>query len=425
MAQYFFNKYEREGLPKKEEKPLLKIIASPGDLVNADTSMDMINDNKLKKYAIDNPEKNMPELFSIFDYPVPRTKEEFEDPKFNTSFLYKKDDRGNMVPRENIYWNEKNNKNYQNPNDSFYSLLGDAKAFQKNQTRLSVIEKTFKKNLKRKKMDRSKTKTKIKKARKSVSPIKSNNGERKANIYKACMRHYCEKLNNKTITEINLQDIKELGEIFYLVKIANNPIEQITIWENDNNNSLFNASEEEKKNICKIKFINLLLKNSNIAKEKFGPFSWVKGDSQLIGEAIGNIKLETQKRLDIKGNNILFDEHTLFLILKVKRIKYDDILSGNQYYFKFYVEDTLIPAPIKIKFYCNCSRNKIEHFHYVMQQIKINEEVYLAFAFNPTFYFDNTFFIYQNNDIWEYVFYIDCSKANPKIEQIFHEIYNN
>jgi hypothetical protein len=234
MAQYFFNKYEREGLPKKEDKPLLKIIASPGDLVNADTSMDMINDNKLKKYAIDNPEKNMPELFSIFDYPVPRTKEEFEDPKFNTSFLYKKDDRGNMVPRENIYWNEKNNKNYQNPNDSFYSLLGDAKAFQKNQTRLSVIEKTFKKNLKRKKMDRSKTKTKIKKARKSVSPIKSNNGERKANIYKACMRHYCEKLNNKTITEINLQDIKELGEIYYLVKIANNPIEQITIWENDN-----------------------------------------------------------------------------------------------------------------------------------------------------------------------------------------------
>ena len=168
-----------------------------------------------------------------------------------------------------------------------------------------------------------------------------------------------------------------------------------------------------------------MLKNSNIAKEKFGPFSWVKGDSQLIGEAIGNIKLETQKRLDIKGNNILFDEHTLFLILKVKRIKYDDILSGNQYYFKFYVEDTLIPAPIKIKFYCNCSRNKIEHFHYVMQQIKINEEVYLAFAFNPTFYFDNTFFIFQNNDIWEYVFYIDCSKANPKIEQIFHEIYNN
>ena len=148
MAQYFFNKYENEGVPKTEEKPLFKIIAAPRDLLNLDTSIDMISDSKLKEYALEHPEENMVQLFSKFNYPIPKNKEEFDDPKFNASFLFKKDDKGNIIPRENIYFAKKIDKNYQNPLYSFYSLLSDSKIYQRNTRRVCSIEKSFRKKQK-------------------------------------------------------------------------------------------------------------------------------------------------------------------------------------------------------------------------------------------------------------------------------------
>jgi hypothetical protein len=385
----------------------------------------MISDDKIRQYAIKHPEENMVQLFSRFDYPIPRTKEEFEDPKFNASFFFERDEKGNIVPIENIYWKEKYDKNFQNPMDSFYSLLEDQNEYQREKASLPLLEEKFKKSQKRKIFDKSKSKNKVDKVRKSFrcSPNKINDVERKTKIYKACLRHYSNQLNNKLINEITLDNITNLGQIYYIIKTVSDSIKkQNTNMENDNN-ILSNVQGEEKKELYEIKYISSLIRNSIIAKNKFGPFSWVKGDSQIIGEEIGKIKLETQSLLGIKPNNILFDENTLFLLLKGKRIKYDDVLSGNQNYFKFLIEEKLIPSPIKVKFYSKCCRDKIEKYHSIMDKIKINEELLLAFAFNPTYYFDNYNLSYQNNNgIWEYVYYIDSSKAGPRVEEIFNEI---
>ena len=338
MAYAYFNKYDREGLPKKGDKPLHKIIAVPSDLLNLNDSIEMISDDKLRKYALEHPEQNMVELFTKFKYPVPQNKEEFEDPRFNASFLFKKDGQGNIIPRENIYWCEKNVKNYQNPlNSSYYSLLDNSISYERGQKRLSSIDKCFKKIQKRRVLDRSKSKNN--RARKSFkgSQSKPNSKERQKLIYNACMRYYSSELDNKLTSEVKLEDIIDLGQVYYLIKTGSNTREETSIFEVDNEDFLStNISDEEKKKIFEVKYINSLLKNSKVAKDKFGPFSWVKGDSQIIGEAIGKIKLETQNRLEIRSSNILFDKYTIFLLLKAKRIKYDDVMTGNQFYFKFY-----------------------------------------------------------------------------------------
>lgn len=422
MAHFFVNRYEREGLPKKEDKPALKIIASAKDYLNEEPSIDLINDSKLKNYALQHPEQNMVQLFSKLNYTIPKNQEEFDDPKFNGSFIFKRDNRGNIVPRENIYWNQKHVKNYQNSQSSFYSLLAESNECERDKASLHSIEKMFKKNQKRRKLDKSQCK--ICRERKSYRPSlnKDNTEEKKLLIYNACIMHYSEELDNKPIKNITLDDFKDLGQIYYIIKIASNPKEQNTNWENDNNSNNNIIPEKE---LFNIKYISSLYKNSIITKQKFGPFSYVKGDSQIIAEEIAKIKIETQNLLGIKSNNILFDKYTIFLILKAKRIKLDDILSRNQNYFKFYVEGKLIPCPVKVKFYSKCSREKIDNFHSIMKKIKINEELFIAFAFNPTYYFDNYHLRYENKDVWEYVYYVDSSKANPKVEEIFNEINNN
>ena len=422
MAHFFVNRFEREGLPKKEDKPALKIIAFPKDYYNEEPSIDLINDSKLKNYALQHPEQNMVQLFSKLNYTIPKNQEEFDDPKFNGSFIFKRDNRGNIVPRENIYWNQKHVKNYQNSQTSFYSLLDEENECERDKASLHSIEKMFKKNQKRRKLDKSQCK--ICRERKSYRPSlnKDNTEEKKLLIYNACIMHYSEELDNKPIKNITLDDFKDLGQIYYIIKIASNPKEQNTNWENDNNSNNNIIPEKE---LFNIKYISSLYKNSIITKQKFGPFSYVKGDSQIIAEEIAKIKIETQNLLGIKSNNILFDKYTIFLILKAKRIKLDDILSRNQNYFKFYVEGKLIPCPVKVKFYSKCSREKIDNFHSIMKKIKINEELFIAFAFNPTYYFDNYHLRYENKDVWEYVYYVDSSKANPRVEEIFNEINNN
>ena len=420
MAQYFYNKYENEGVLKEKDKPPLKIITSIADYLKDDKSLDMINDDKLKEYAIKHPEMNMLELFEKLKYPVPKNEEDFYNPKFNISFIFNKDDTGNFIPKENIYWYKKYVKNYNNSFNSFHSLLNETKTPQRNKTREYSYEKAFKKSLKRKKFDKSKQKT-DKVRRTLFTQSKKKITERKEN-YKICLRGISEELNNEPISKISIKDIKSIRQIFYLIRIANNPNEYYTIWEDDDNKQ--SISDEEKKEILQISYLNLLKKNSKISKNKFGPFSFEQGDSQIIGEELAKMRLETQKGLASENNNILFDEYTLFLILKAKRIDIDDILSGNQNYFKFYVNEKLLPTPVKIKFHSKCTRNKIEDYHKLMSQIKINEELLFSFAFNPILYCDNNK-KYQSNDIWDYVYYIDSSKTNPKIEELFNEINNN
>ena len=420
MALNYINKFEREGVPQKEDKPLIRFITCGRDLLN-DSYYEMVNDSKLKDYAIKHPEKNMVQLFDQFNYPVPKTKEELDDPKFNASYLFKKDDKGNLIPRPNIYCNKS-----QNSMDSSYSLLKDLKVYARPKTKAYLNEYKIKKNIKRKKLEKSKSHSKIKNGKVRKSYNSKDNLVDKETAYKRCMKHYCEKLNNLRIQEIKLANIKSLGQLYYIIKMANNPGEQYSYLKNSDNYIYSeDRTQEEKKAVSKINYINYLLKNCQEAKDRYGPFSWIKGDSQLIGEAIGRLKLETQTKLDIRSSNVLFDEHTVFLILKAKRIHYIDVLKGHPYYFNFYVGNQLIPTPVKVKYYTMGSRQKVENFDDLMGKIKINDELIIAFALNPTLKFYERFIQYEIIDKKEGVHYLDSSKTNVLVEEIFNEINKN
>ena len=144
-------------------------------------------------------------------------------------------------------------------------------------------------------------KTKIINTRKNpnkAKQIESKDINRYELIYKSCMEYYKKSLENKKLDKIKIDEIIELGDLFYIIN---------------------KARRENKK--YNIEYINFLIKNNEITKKQFGPFSGFKGDSQKIGESIGKIKIETQNSLDNEGVNVFFNESTLFLILKVKKKK--------------------------------------------------------------------------------------------------------
>jgi len=150
-------------------------------------------------------------------------------------------------------------------------------------------------------MVKKKMKTKIINTRKNpnkAKQIESKDTNRYELIYKSCMEYYKKSLENKKLDKIKIDEIIELGDLFYIIN---------------------KARRENKK--YNIEYINFLIKNNEITKKQFGPFSWFKGDSQKIGESIGKIKIETQNSLDNEGVNVFFNESTLFLILKVKKKK--------------------------------------------------------------------------------------------------------
>ena len=110
--------------------------------------------------------------------------------------------------------------------------------------------------------------------------------------------------------------------------------------------------------------------------------------------------------------------------MKGKRIDYTDLLGENRgkYFYKFYVENKLLNT-MEVIFNPNVAKEEFTKFKNIMNKIKINEEIIIVFAYNPTLYFNIR---YMNYDFpqsgVESVFYIDCSKENPNVEKIFEEI---
>ena len=351
----------------EDRRPVFRILTSCSDLI--ENQYDKINntqDNNIKKYEKEHPEANLAKLFTNIKYP-PKNNKEKEDHHSNSNIIFKK-------------------------------------VMKKNKKSQSTIEKEIDKEMeRRKKRKKEKLKNKI---MKDICQSE-NDGKRKTLIFKECMAFFSEKFNNKPVKNIEPNSIEELGQIFYIINYANNM-----------------ASQEEKKELCQIKYINFLVNNNNISKKKFGPFSWVKGDSQIIGQTLSKMKLDDQKLLALNNSNIFFDEFTIFLILKAKFIKKEKLLSIRQYFFNFFIEEKLIPSTVKVKFYEGCSREKMDGFIEVMEKIQSGDEFLMAFAFNSTFKFDNLYIKKQDNDLYEYVFYIDSSIANPNIEKIYKEINN-
>ena len=195
------------------------------------------------------------------------------------------------------------------------------------------------------------------------------------------------------------------------------------------------------KDLCDIKIESNNENNNNIAKVT---------DSQILSNQFNNINLTSQKNNEKYnnnnsnpfnncylrrrnhesqygecGNSLLFDDFRLVLILKGKRIDYTDwdgVKNRNKYYFRFYVEDKLLNT-VEVIFNQNVAKEDLSKFKNVMSKVKINEEIIVVFAYNPTLYFNIRKMKYSPPPSGvESVFYIDSSKENPNVTKIFEEL---
>ena len=115
----------------------------------------------------------------------------------------------------------------------------------------------------------------------------------------------------------------------------------------------------------------------------------------------------------------------LILILKGKRIDFTDKRGKrniNQFFFKFYLEKKLLKT-VEVIFDENVVKGNTIKFNKVMRQIKFNEEIIIVFAYDPTIYSNIKYKKYElPPSAIEFVYYIDSSKENPKVIEIFNEI---
>lgn len=441
MAQYLRNRIDDSRVI--DDGKAIKILTSPSDMLNLEETMRMMDDNKLKEYALNHPEKNMIELFKEFGYPVPENEEEIQDPRFYTSLLYIKDSEGKLKPRENIFWNEKYVKNYQNPLNSFYSLLHDT-----NVDTSKIVEYKEKeeepyglkllKQAQNKKYDKT-INSFLKnyfKEQNNYSKQKNQKIKKNDSMYASCMKYYSKIFENKIIQNITADDINSLGDIYYIIK--NEKEKEILSKKKEYKDLLNNESDDDddffpEGSILRSKknsLINLLLKNSSITEKEFGPKSIKQGESQILCDLLESKKLESQKSNDINSKNknisqnFLYDEYSIFLILKAKRIELNNSKEKNKFFFKLYLQDKLIDKPVEVVYEKNICRDKYKNFKKIMENIKIGEEILISFIFNAIIYFNFVNGLYINFKPYDKIYYLDCSKVNNNINSIFDEINN-
>lgn len=493
MVEYYRDIDEATHDHIEPDKKVYNVITCAADLLdlNRDETISLTDKKKFIDYAHTHKEKNMIELFKHFNFPVPETEEEKEDQRFCLRLLYKKDIKGKLVPRENIFYNEKSKKGYKNFLDSSFTII-DNETVNDNKSKKNANKEETLENLSKmkkiKKLDRS-----IDNLRKSISSKSfcNNNGELNEEEttsinklkYTLCIKHYGEQLGFKDLKKISLEEVTSLGQIYYIIKMAsqennnfNNPFNNCNMNNNENMKNddyitVINGVIYKKKK--KRSFIDKLIRNFRIADNNFGLLSIKDNESQILFNNLCNydygsknnnnkiqetdsqkllaefnkIILESQKnylnnndnndslkakaternnesRYGKLGDNAICDEYRLILILKGKRIDFTDKRGKrnlNLFYFKFYLENRLLNT-VEVIFNENVAKEKSSKFKKIMSQVKINEEVIMAFAYYPIIYFNNKHNNYELPPSGvESVYYIDSSKENEKVIKVYEE----
>ena len=496
MVQYYKNRNEASGMFVEENKKIYNVITCPADILDLshNETISLTDKKKFRQYALNHGELNMIQLFNHFNYPIPETEEEKKDPRFCLKVLYKSDSKGNLIPRENIYYYEKYVQGYKNPFKSYYTILNDGTIIDNENIKPLNEEKNIDKLKKIKKLDNKINGLTQKLGRKILFHRQGNYGN-DINIkelqYNLCIKHYANQFGFKDIKQITLDDITTLGQIYYLIKTAsersdifNNPFKNMKINEicygDDDEDDLnfgfcLNINIYQKKKEPKKSFIEILLKNSRIADNNFGYLSEKEGETQIIKDHFSKmdlnpsknnnkendsqillnkfkkLQINAQKNNEINNSNnssnnsivfnnskknnqsiygdlgdtLLYNNNRLILVMKGKRIDFTDIegkKNRNKFYFKFYVENKLLNT-VEVIYNTNVAKEDISKFKKIMGKIKMNEEVIIAFAYNPTFYFNIKYLKYDiPRSGVESVYYIDSSKENPKVTEIYEYI---
>ena len=497
MIQSYKNINEISEIFVEDNKKKYNVIKCPADIfdLSHNETISLTDKKQFRQYALNHGELNMIQLFNHFNYPIPKTEEEKADPKYCFKVLYKLDSEGNVIPRENIYYYEKNVQGYKNPFNSYYTILNDGTIIDNQNIKPLNGDKNFNELQKIKKIDNKINGLTQKLGRNTFfhrHELYGNDINIKELQYNLCIKHYSKQFGLKDIKQITLDDISTLGQIYYLIKIAseqsdifNNPFTNIKINEicygdtdkdeDDFNFSLF-KNVYHKKEKPKKSFIEILLKNSRIADNNFGYLSVKEGetqilqdnfakidlnpsikenDSQFLPNKFNKLQIDSYKNSTIINNNnnpnnpnnnsifvnyykknnqsvygdlgdtLLYNNNRLVLVMKGKRIDFTDIegkKNRNKFYYKFYVENKWLNT-VEVIYNSNVAKEDVNKFKYIMRKVKMNEEIIIVFAYNATLYFNTKYLKY---DIpcsgVESVYYIDSSKENPKVIEIYENI---
>ena len=275
--------------------------------------------------------------------------------------------------------------------------------------------------------------------------------------YCLCLKYYANKFHYRDPKQIVAEEVLSLGHIYYLVQSPEkNETDEDKGNEDYTNSTNYAILKMEKKEEKKKTFIDKLLQNTQMAEKKY-KFVQEENESQnsLISlKNIQNLGFISQKDddnnirerdsynwlkpfsltskvsikslskfndfIDIKnssmpfptinfdlkeGENYAFNDNTIFLILKGKRSESYERFNRknrNRFFCKFYLENMLQKTVEVI------SNNKSEEFKKITSEVKINDEIIIAFAYNPTEFFNVKNGKYEcPKGGLEYVYFID------------------
>ena len=451
MVEYYRGRNEATcSFSQSDERKIFNVMTCAADFldINQDNVMPLINQKEFIEYSLEHGEKNMIDLFKHFHFPVPETEEEKKDPRFFPNLLYKKGPKGNLIPRENVYYCQKHIKGYNNPFKSSFT------------ERTKIDNKSFKQIEREDNLERMKNRIILNKSIDFLSnrvstdatynnKINENENSVKLLKYCLCIKYYAELFNFKELNKISSDEVSTIGQIYYLVKRA--PKKNDNIDEEVYNFSII--EKRTKKEEPKESFIDELVKNFRIACDYYSyllvkpeetqiiwgndsqtflnKFGKIKGDNNINNAnkdlIINNnpFQINNGSKYGNVGNNVKNDDNILILILKGKRIDFTDKRGKrniNQFFFKFCLEKKLLKT-VEVIFDENVVKGNTIKFNKVMRQIKFNEEIIIVFAYDPTIYSNIKYKKYElPPSAIEFVYYIDSSKENPKVIEIFNEI---
>ena len=437
---------------------------------------------------------------SLLVLPAPEIEEEKEEPKFHLHPPNKEKSKGNnLIPRENIFYYEKNKKrNTVNPFDSFYNFP--------NNEAINIIRDKEPSNKDENLESLSKMK-RVKKMEKSLGDLNvsisssyfynkkkelnDDKPDEKMLKYALCLRHYAKQFGYRDLKKIIPEEITSIGQLYYLIKTGSkeydssynpNPFNDYNMNNNNenmnNDDNIFNYSNiaiKRKKGQQKKSFIDKLLRNARIAENNFGLLYIKEKESQIVFNNIFDYKydkniykdkeketdsqklldkfqkiilesqsqksnsnnsndnklmtsnsteMNNQSRYGELGDNSLYDNYGLVLILRGKRIDFTDRCgkrNPEQFFFKFFLENKLLNT-VEVIFNDKVAKQKESKFKTIMKQVKRNQEIIMVFSYYPIIYFNNK---YNNYELpasgVECVYYIDSSIENGKVIEIYKE----
>ena len=470
--QFYFNRNKNNGNFTKENKKFFRIMRRPSDLYDIQEDNDsnsLINEKKIIEYARKYPEKTNIQIFKELGYPVPEGSQ-INNERMYPEMFYEKNEIGELVPKKNIFCKKNNDQKNENLQKSFCSIINspnlDDSLLYSKKSPIKNKNRTSQKKLKESNLNIS---------RKSAIFI-TRKEENETKLFKCCMNYYCNILKDFSEQKKSIfNSIQSIGEIYFLLKFSTFDYEVNYSSKNSSIIKIFPKKQSKEFLNSVLKLLNWA-KNNNEVSEKYFLYRDLsltqlakdfsqnlnllskRSDDDIIMKSIreeneinDDVIMESIKneKSQEKKNKISLDEYDILLMLKAKRIKgqvnrqlnellsimkktyyYENKNNNNKkeekkYVFRFEFGTARL-APVEIINNEKKSNISDGDFKKIMDSVKIGETIILAFAYNPIHYFDINNGKYKGDSSdCQKIYFIDCSKNNQKLNDVFAQIDYN